>query len=64
MILENKTYSKQESLEYLEYAIRNNNCIDVAFVMRMFGLSRGEFEIFYSQAENKIKQELLTNKNK
>jgi hypothetical protein len=58
MVLENKIYPKENSLEYLEYAIRKNNCIDVAFVMRMFGLNRKEFEEYYSKAENNIKEEL------
>ena len=58
MVLENKKYSKEESIVYLENAIRKNNCIDVAFVMRMFGLNRKEFEEYYSKAENKIKEEL------
>lgn len=62
MVLENKTYPKEESLNYLEDALRNNKCIDVAFVMRMFGLNRKEFEIYILQAENKISQELITNK--
>jgi len=58
MVLENKKYSKEESIVYLENAIRKNNCIDVAFVIRMFGLNRKEFEEYYSKAENKIKEEL------
>jgi hypothetical protein len=54
MVLENKIYPKENSLEYLEYAIRKNNCIDIAFVMRMFGLNRKEFEEYYSKAENQV----------
>lgn len=62
MVLENKTYPKEQALNYLEDVIRNNKYIDTASVMRMFELSRGEFEEYYSKAENKIKQELITNK--
>lgn len=62
MVLENKTYPKEQALNYLEDALRNNKCIDIAFVMRMFGLNRKEFEIYILQAENKISQELITNK--
>jgi hypothetical protein len=58
MVLENKIYPKEQALNYLEDIIRNNKCIDIAFVMRMFELSRGEFEQYYSKAENKIKEEL------